>query len=545
MIRIPNLLTGLFKDKTEVAIFFTAFLVEVAFGLYLVYMWGSTLVLDFTYFHHDLMAHIYIPRTVIDNGAYSKLANLGTVWLPLPHMLFIPFVAINVLYTTGLAGTLVNGIMIGGSCVLLYRLVEEKSLSIVASALFLGNVYTLVQGASAYTLPTGVFFILLSVFYFKCYWEKDDVREFMKCSLALILATLSRYEAWIVTLLIALFFVLRELKNKRTYRLVYVQIPFWGIFAWLFWNLAIFRDPFIWAYGPFPGISASGGVWERGYGAIIADILSISVNDIITHGLTPLYKLSGYLWILTLITTLLLLIRKDKSLPFFRISKEVCMTFVLLAPSILLLLSAGHRWEIPLENLLYISLPGLVLPPLFVAHHCTNNKRTKLFLVLCLVTLTLITTSTRYSFLVKEINVLSHSSYTVCVSEVASIKEVATGSNILMGSGGGGLESPARFLSTIGGFSPSVIVDEYDMPLFAYASEEPWRYCEYVLIDKMLPDREKKATLMAMDEYYGSHILYNYYFDLEWREEFLQHYELPLETEYFFLFALKVGGRNG
>jgi len=41
----------------------------------------------------DAVAHLHIARRVIDSRR-PGLSELGSVWLPLPHLLMIPFVAV-------------------------------------------------------------------------------------------------------------------------------------------------------------------------------------------------------------------------------------------------------------------------------------------------------------------------------------------------------------------------------------------------------------------------------------------------------------------
>ncbi|MEO0120506.1 MAG: hypothetical protein ABIK40_04475, partial [candidate division WOR-3 bacterium] len=38
----------------------------------------------------DGLSHLYIAKNIIHNGKYSTIKNLGTVWLPLYHLLLIP-----------------------------------------------------------------------------------------------------------------------------------------------------------------------------------------------------------------------------------------------------------------------------------------------------------------------------------------------------------------------------------------------------------------------------------------------------------------------
>jgi hypothetical protein len=53
----------------------------------------------------DAVAHINIARRVFDSQT-PGLLQLGTVWLPLPHLLMIPFIWSNSMWKTGLGGSI-------------------------------------------------------------------------------------------------------------------------------------------------------------------------------------------------------------------------------------------------------------------------------------------------------------------------------------------------------------------------------------------------------------------------------------------------------
>src|SRR5262245_41417698 len=64
------------------------------------------------YFQHgqillygDAVAHINIARRVFDSHTPGPL-QLGTVWLPLPHILMMPFLVSDWMWQTGLGGSI-------------------------------------------------------------------------------------------------------------------------------------------------------------------------------------------------------------------------------------------------------------------------------------------------------------------------------------------------------------------------------------------------------------------------------------------------------
>ena len=55
-------------------------------------------------YYGDAISHLVISRRIVD-WITPGLAQLGSVWLPMTHLLLLPFVANDFLFHTGLAGT--------------------------------------------------------------------------------------------------------------------------------------------------------------------------------------------------------------------------------------------------------------------------------------------------------------------------------------------------------------------------------------------------------------------------------------------------------
>ncbi|HEX3436655.1 MAG TPA: hypothetical protein VHT24_07790, partial [Pseudacidobacterium sp.] len=68
----------------------------------------------------DAVAHLHIARRVLDslNPGYKQL---GSVWLPLPHILLIPFVQKMAWWQTGLAGAWSSMAFYVLACIGIYR----------------------------------------------------------------------------------------------------------------------------------------------------------------------------------------------------------------------------------------------------------------------------------------------------------------------------------------------------------------------------------------------------------------------------------------
>src|SRR5579871_2453911 len=63
----------------------------------------------YTLYYGDAEAHLNIARRVLDSRTPGP-EQLGTVWLPLPHVLMLPFVMKDEWWRNGLAGVIPSAI---------------------------------------------------------------------------------------------------------------------------------------------------------------------------------------------------------------------------------------------------------------------------------------------------------------------------------------------------------------------------------------------------------------------------------------------------
>src|SRR5438093_2985621 len=74
---------------------------------------------DQTYVHIDAIAHVNKARGLFDNLEIG-LRNLGTVWLPLPHLLMAPLAVFDSLWRSGAAGSLISVACFVGTSLFLF-----------------------------------------------------------------------------------------------------------------------------------------------------------------------------------------------------------------------------------------------------------------------------------------------------------------------------------------------------------------------------------------------------------------------------------------
>jgi len=103
----------------------------------------------------DAVAHLHIARRVFDSRT-PRFSQLGSVWLPLPHILLIPFVQDYQWWATGLAGVIPSALAYITACAGLYRLARHfvsRSASALALAFFALNPNLLYLQTTAMTEP--------------------------------------------------------------------------------------------------------------------------------------------------------------------------------------------------------------------------------------------------------------------------------------------------------------------------------------------------------------------------------------------------------
>ncbi len=84
-------------------------------------------------YYGDAEAHLNIARRIIDSRT-PGYGQIGTVWLPLLHLLMLPLVAYNRLWTSGLAGAIPPAICFVAGVTFLFAAVRRVFSSTAAGA---------------------------------------------------------------------------------------------------------------------------------------------------------------------------------------------------------------------------------------------------------------------------------------------------------------------------------------------------------------------------------------------------------------------------
>jgi len=149
--------------------------------------------------HYDAKAHLVVARRVVDSIT-PGWQQLGAVWLPLPHLLNLPFVQFDALYRSGasaVAFSVLSFALAVFACTRLILQATGSRLAAIAGALvLLLNPNVLYLQATPMTEAPLIGLALLSITLLVDWVGDPTPRRGRAVGWALVAACLTRYEAW-------------------------------------------------------------------------------------------------------------------------------------------------------------------------------------------------------------------------------------------------------------------------------------------------------------------------------------------------------------
>lgn len=225
----------------------------------------------------DAISHINIARRVFDSKT-PGLLQLGTVWLPLPHLLIIPFIISNKMWQSGIGGSFPSmaGFVFGTLGIFrLMRAVlarngklddEAKVWSWLAAIAYAANPNLIYMQATAMNESLYLAFFIWAVVYFTEFIQAQNTEEanasryLTRCGLCLAAACLTRYDGWFLAVLMMIAVIMAIAKNStadksralsRCTIFLFLLLAIAGPILWLAYNAAVYRNPLEFANGPY------------------------------------------------------------------------------------------------------------------------------------------------------------------------------------------------------------------------------------------------------------------------------------------------------
>jgi len=207
----------------------------------------------------DAAAHLEITQRMIMSPT-PGLAQLGTVWLPLPHLLSLWGAWNATLYYSGIAGSAVSMLSFVVSARYTYKLgalVSGRVLGgLVAAVVLLTNGNMLFMQSTPMTESLMIATIIAGVYYLTLWARTDDWRHLAASSFAMLLGCFTRYEAWftVIPMVLVVFYIVWRKEGRAKAKLA---MRFFGAVAglavplWMLWGWIILHNPFDFQSGDF------------------------------------------------------------------------------------------------------------------------------------------------------------------------------------------------------------------------------------------------------------------------------------------------------
>lgn len=221
----------------------------------------------------DAIAHINIARRVFDSRT-PGLLQLGTVWLPLPHLLMIPLIISNAMWERGAGGSIPSMVAYVFGVIGIFRLTRSalkggskpdsgaRVAPWIAALVYAANPNLIYMQSTAMGEALYLAFFIWSLV-FLAEFVGGEGKALVKCGLCLAAACLTRYDGWFLSAAIVAFVLLWVLRGVnsagnsqpdpqlRGWVLKFILLAAAAPALWLAYNAIIYRNPLEFENGPY------------------------------------------------------------------------------------------------------------------------------------------------------------------------------------------------------------------------------------------------------------------------------------------------------
>jgi hypothetical protein len=214
----------------------------------------------------DAVAHLGIARRILDSHN-PGLIQLGGVWLPLPHLLMMPFVQKMEWWQNGLAGAWPSLLCYIASVAGMYRLACRMMMprwAFAATAFYALNPNLLYLATTAMTEPLFLAILIwTTLLTVECvaaiHAEKSALvaRRLLFLAVLIPAAVFTRYDGWILGAAVWCLLTLILMRRPTMWRsvapsfLIFTVLAAAAPLSWLAYNQHFFHDPLDFMRGPY------------------------------------------------------------------------------------------------------------------------------------------------------------------------------------------------------------------------------------------------------------------------------------------------------
>ena len=219
-----------------------------------------TFARGYTLYYGDAEAHLNIARRIVDSRTPGP-EQLGTVWLPLPHLVMLPFAMRGAWWKNGLAGAIPSAMcfVIGGT--FLFAAARRAYGSAPAAALVLApfamnpNVLYL----QSTPMTESLFLAALAALLWATLWfrESQSLGAVLSAAAASCAASLTRYEGWLLVPFVALYLLV--VARRKWQAVLFAALAALAPIAWLAHNQFYYSNALEFYNGPY----SAGAIYRR------------------------------------------------------------------------------------------------------------------------------------------------------------------------------------------------------------------------------------------------------------------------------------------
>jgi hypothetical protein len=235
-----------------------AYIVPIAISII---AWLEVYALGLTTAYNDAKSHANIPRLIIDN-LQPGLTQLGTVWLPLPHLLALPLIWITPLWHSGLASSVASMGAFVLAVAFMHRIGKVLGFgrygSLIGAAVLGLNLNFLYLQSTPLTESLYLGLFTGTLYFMIRYLQISDVRYLVPLGFLTAGEMLTRYDGWFAAGAQLLVIIGYDLFKRRLpwgsifgRSLLYIFPAFVAGGIWLLYNLLIFGNALYFAVGDY------------------------------------------------------------------------------------------------------------------------------------------------------------------------------------------------------------------------------------------------------------------------------------------------------
>jgi len=197
-----------------------------------------------TLWYGDAQAHLSIARRIIDARA-PGYEQIGTVWLPLPHIAMLPFIGVDSWWRSGLAGVIPSAacfVLAGLFLFLAARRLFGVLPAWAALLAFALNPNLLYLQSTPMTESMALCFSTGLLYFCARFHRSRATIDAAAAGLMACLGTLTRYEAWFLIPFVAVYILLAGGANRFRAALVFCLCAGAGPLYWLAHNAILYSN---------------------------------------------------------------------------------------------------------------------------------------------------------------------------------------------------------------------------------------------------------------------------------------------------------------